>query len=340
MKRSHLIICLLLLALLLMAVPVTAGITKISPAAGYTGKTTTVTITGSNLTTDGDVWLEMSGEDDIDAYDIVSWTNTSIVCKFRIPSDTKTGNWNLVVRDEDDLETDERFTILNSITLTSISPTSARMDDDEVDFTIIGTGLKYIDDVILYNNDYDNISAVDVVLISSTKLEGTFDLTDTDEDTYDVCVVDDYGTEECDLSFEITTDEVGSIEISSSPAGASIYVDGSYIGTTPDTAEDLEEGSYKVVLRKSGYNDWGKIVKVTAGDTSTVDADLDVIRTTAPTAVPTTVPTTVRTTVKKSTLTVPTTWPSATPTPASPVDPVVIIGAVGLGLGFVVLRKP
>jgi len=64
--------------------------------------------------------------------------------------------------------------------------------------------------------------------------------------------------------------------------------------------DDLAEGSYKVVLKKSGYSDWGKIVKVTEGDTTTVDADLDAL-TAAPTAAPTTAPTTVKT-VAKSTL--------------------------------------
>jgi hypothetical protein len=336
MKRFAFIVYLILL-LLIMVVPVTAGITKISPEVGYTGRTSTVTITGTNFTPARVVVMLTNGDDDITA-SVGDFSNTSIKCTFTISKTRATGDWDLIVTNNDGWEQKKSngFTIRKPMTLTSISPTHAQANNDSVDFTLVGTYLSDVEDVFLYNNDYDNITATDVVGISATRVEGTFDLTDTDEDTYDVCVVDDFGTEECDLSFEITTDEVGSIDISSSPAGASIYVDGSYIGTTPDTADDLDEGSYKVVLRKSGYNDWGKIVKVKAGETTTVDADLDVM-TTAPTAVPTTVPTTVRTTVKKSTMSVPTTWPSATPTQASPVVPAVTVGTICLA--FIALRK-
>jgi hypothetical protein len=37
---------------------------------------------------------------------------------------------------------------------------------------------------------------------------------------------------------------------------------------------------------------------------------------------------------------VPTTWPtSASPTAASPVDPALVIGAAGMGIGLVVIRR-
>ena len=329
--------------LLILAVPVTAAetpiISSISPSVGETGDTTTVTITGQNFgSVANEVWLQKSGQSDIDVYSISSWTNTSIVCRFKISSSAKTGAWDLVVMNNDDVKGVESngFTIREPMTLTSINPTHGQVDDDEVDFIILGTGLSDVDDVILYNNDYDNITAVDVVVISSIRVEGTFDLSDTDEDSYDVCVVDESGFEECDLSFEITTDEVGSIDISSSPSGASIYVDGTLEGTTPEIITDLVEGSYKIVLKKAGYDEWGKIVRVTAGDTSIVDADLDAV-TTAPTAAPTSRPTTVKTTAK-STLKVPTAWPSDTPaTAASPLDPALIAGTVCLA--FIALRK-
>jgi hypothetical protein len=46
----------------------------------------------------------------------------------------------------------------------------------------------------------------------------------------------------------------------------------------------------------------------------------------------------VRTTVKSS-MKVPTPWPSATPTPASPIDPAIVVGALGAGLCFAMTRK-
>ena len=118
MKHSIVPLFLTGMVLLLMAaVPVSADlltISDISPAVGYTGETVTVTITGTNFTTtDGDVMLDMSGEDEIDASKISSWSDTTIVCKFKIPSNTETGDWTLIVTRHDDEETeaDEEFTI-------------------------------------------------------------------------------------------------------------------------------------------------------------------------------------------------------------------------------------
>ncbi len=335
MKRSHIKTCLLSLALLLiLAVPVSAvSISDISPDVGTAGSSVKVTITGTNFSsTDGYVWLEMSGKNDIEST-ITSWTEEKIVARFAIPSATKTGAWDLVVKayDSPQFVQKKAFTITYPMALTSISPKTGQVDDDEVDFTILGTGLSDVTDVYLYNTDYDKIEATDVVVMSSTKVEGTFDLTDAAKDTYDVCVVDSLDAEECDLSFRIAKTAYGSIDFSSSPSGASIYVDGTYEGTTPDTVDDLEEGSYKVVLRKSGYDDWGKVVKVIVGDTTEVDAVLTAL-TAAPTAtaVRTTTPATVRTTVR-STLQVPTTWASSsTPAQESPADAAIIVGTVCL----------
>lgn len=204
------------------------------------------------------------------------------------------------------------FTILDEITLTSISPASARTNDDSVDLSLAGSGLFDIRHAFLPNDDYENVTADDVDIASSKKITKTFDLSGTDEDTYDVCAEDSYGTVVCDFSFEITTGEVGSLEISSNPSGAVIYVDGTLAGTTPDTVEDPIEGSHKVVLKKSGYLDWGKIVKVGAGETTEVDADLTAVSpvptpvlTTITEPVPATVPATSRTPVK-STIEIPT----------------------------------
>lgn len=336
--------------LLILAAPVLAessAITGISPAVGYTGSTTTVTITGTNFNESSvKVRLMMDDESNITA-SVTYHTSTEIECKFTISSSRATGDWDLVVINEDGSEVveSEGFSIRDSMALTSISPTSAQANNDSVDFTLEGSGLSDVSDVYLYNEYDDNITAT-LDDVNSDEITGTFDLTDAAEDTYDVCIVDSTGTEECDLSFDVTTDAVGSIDVSSSPSGASIYVDSSYRGTTPDTVDDLIEGSHNVVLKMTGYNDWGKFVTVTEGDTSTVDADLVVITTiptTVPTPAPTTPPTTVPTKVKTtraSTTAVLTTWPEETPTEESPVDPALVIGAVGIGLGLVVFRRP
>jgi len=342
-------LCAVAILLMFVAVPVTAGlltVSSISPAVGYTnGKSVTVTITGTNFSSaEGDVWLELSGEDDLEAK-IVSWTDTTIVGKIRISTAEETGDWAVVVAQADG-ETEGKktgaFTIVDKISLTSITPASGPANDDDVDFTLTGTGLGDIEEVYLYNNDYDeNITAEDVDALSAVKVKGTFDLEDMDEDTYDVCVVDTYGTIECGLSFKITSGEVGSIEVSSSPSGATILIDGSARGTTPDIIEDILEGSHRVILQKSGYEDWGKMVTVEADETVEVDANLvavTTVATTVPTPVPTTEKTppstTERTAEKTTVLTTP-----ATTTKASPLDPMTVLGAACLGIGFVVLRR-
>ncbi|MDD4137162.1 MAG: PEGA domain-containing protein [Methanoregula sp.] len=346
MKLSHQFSCLILFTLLLIvAVPVsaeTSTITKISPAVGYTGSTATVTVTGTfENTTPSEVRLMMNGKTNITSYTLTSATNTTIVARITISSSASTGTWSLVVYNEDYSESSNHksFTIKAPMTLTSISPVSARANNDSVDVTIVGTGLSDVTDIYLRNEDYKNITASNVYTASATKLTGTFDLTDKDEDTYDVCVLDSFGGVECDLSFKIITDAVGSLDVSSSPSGAQIYVDAAYMGTTPDTIDELDIGTHKMILKKTGYVDYAKSIKITEGDTTTVDADLNVI-TTAPTTVTTTVRTTAPTTVKttrKSTITTPTPWPSATATPASPVGTLAIIGTICLA--FIVLRK-
>jgi hypothetical protein len=349
MKHSFLTLFLTAMILLLIsAVPVSAEsstITSISPAVGYTGSSTSVTITGTNFN-ESSVKVKLMMEDETNITStITSFTSTEIVCKFTISSSRTTGAWDLVVINEDESEVvdTEAFTIRDPMTLSSISPTYAQTNNDSVDFDLEGTGLSDVSDVYLYNEDYDNITA-SIDDIDSDEITGTFDLTDADEATYDVCVMDSFGTAECDLSFEVTTDSVGSLDISSTPTGASIYVDSEYMGTTPDTLEDLNEGSHKLVLVKAGYSDWGKIVKVVSGSSTTVDADLSAItvatteRTTVATPVPAVAtPVPVKTIVRTTTVKVPTPWPTSTTatttaTPASPLEGAVVLGAIGIGI--------
>jgi hypothetical protein len=348
MRPSFLLIILTgMILLLLTTAPASAEsstITSVSPAVGYTGGSTTVTITGTNFNTSSvNVRLMMDGESNISAT-ITSLTSTTIVCKFTLSSSREKGDWDLVVVNEDDSEVvrSGAFTIRSPMKLTSITPETARTNDDDVEFTLDGTGLSDVTDVYLYKKSYDNISA-DIDDVDSTGVTGTFDLTDAEEETWKVCVMDSFDTRRCDLSFEITTDELGTIDVSSSPSGASLYVDSEYMGTTPYTVDDLSTGSHKVSLVKAGYDDWGKLVKVTEGDTTVIDATLDPIAiatataTPEPTPVPTTVPTAAATRI--STITVPTSWPTSTATTAqaSPSGIPVLLGAVGLVL--LVARK-
>lgn len=58
---------------------------------------------------------------------------------------------------------------------------------------------------------------------------------------------------------------VGALRITSSPAGAMISLVGRGAGLTPKIIRDLDEGTYQIVLRKKGYQDYSASVRVISG---------------------------------------------------------------------------
>jgi hypothetical protein len=71
---------------------------------------------------------------------------------------------------------------------------------------------------------------------------------------------------------------VGSIEVSSVPAGSSLYLDGHYMGLTPSgdyfDLSSLVPGSHTVLLRHTNYQDYSQTVYVGGGKVVTVNAVL------------------------------------------------------------------
>ena len=226
------------------------------------------------------------------------------------------------------------FTILSTITLTSVTPVYAQTNNDSVKVTVVGNGLTDIQSLYLYNSEYDNITA-DIDDTTATKVIGTFDLTDATIDSYDICVEDSYGGIKCGLDFDIVTDEVGSIDVESNPSGAKVYLDSDYAGTTPLTIEDASLGSHKITISKTGYVDYIKWVTVKVDSTSSVSADLDAVATAVTTGAPTVA--TTKTPLKVTTVKVPTSWPTPATTQTS-LDATLVLGAIGLGV-LVLYRK-
>jgi PKD repeat protein len=66
----------------------------------------------------------------------------------------------------------------------------------------------------------------------------------------------------------------GSLSVSSTPSGASVYIDTVYQGTTPVTIPQLAPGSHTVQLTLTGYTDYSGRVTVTAGPTSHLNIPL------------------------------------------------------------------
>ena len=128
----------------------------------------------------------------------------------------------------------------------------------------------------------------------------------------------------------------GSIVLESDPSNADVYLNTEFKGKPPITI-NISRGTYRLVIQKTGYQDWSNRISVTAGARTDVYALLsaDVTETTIVTTIPKT--TVMKTTITKKTTENPiTSWPTDTPK-ESPVEIMVILGAIGIG--FIVLRK-
>jgi len=70
----------------------------------------------------------------------------------------------------------------------------------------------------------------------------------------------------------------GDLDVSSTPSGASVYLNGAYQGETrasgPLYITGLSPGAYSVVLKKSGYNDYSTTANIVAGTTAQISAAL------------------------------------------------------------------
>ncbi|MDD1714141.1 MAG: PEGA domain-containing protein [Methanoregulaceae archaeon] len=79
-----------------------------------------------------------------------------------------------------------------------------------------------------------------------------------------------------EIQIQSSREPAGSIEVSSDPAGARVFLDDTDTGSdTPCTLDDLPEGSYTLTVRKDGYLDPGEqMVEVVAGKKAPVRFEL------------------------------------------------------------------
>jgi len=71
----------------------------------------------------------------------------------------------------------------------------------------------------------------------------------------------------------------GSMSVTSDPPGATWYLDGAYVGTTPDEMKRLDEGRYTVEIKKDGYKDYSDTVTLRAGETNRIYVKLAAVDT-------------------------------------------------------------
>ena len=66
----------------------------------------------------------------------------------------------------------------------------------------------------------------------------------------------------------------GKLSISSAPDGADIEVDGSFVGNAPSDVQ-LPDGYHTVTVKKAGFRDWERTLKVTGGSNVHLNAELE-----------------------------------------------------------------
>jgi len=64
------------------------------------------------------------------------------------------------------------------------------------------------------------------------------------------------------------------LQIDSTPPGADIEVDGSFVGNTPSDVQ-VTEGDHTVVVKKSGFKNWERKLKSSAGSSVHIGAELE-----------------------------------------------------------------
>lgn len=64
------------------------------------------------------------------------------------------------------------------------------------------------------------------------------------------------------------------LSVASTPDGADIEVDGSFVGNTPSDVE-VQEGDHTITVKKTGFKDWERKLKVSAGSSVHLSAILE-----------------------------------------------------------------
>jgi len=63
----------------------------------------------------------------------------------------------------------------------------------------------------------------------------------------------------------ISGQEKGTLQFSSSPSGAQVYLDSQYQGSTPSTITNVEPGNHTLEFRYPGYQSWSTAILVSSG---------------------------------------------------------------------------
>jgi hypothetical protein len=65
-------------------------------------------------------------------------------------------------------------------------------------------------------------------------------------------------------SVDQTSQPPAKVSVASEPAGADVFVDGSFVGSTPSLLP-LPPGSYKIEVKAAGFKSWSREIKTLPG---------------------------------------------------------------------------
>jgi hypothetical protein len=66
----------------------------------------------------------------------------------------------------------------------------------------------------------------------------------------------------------------GKLSVASTPEGADIEIDGNFVGNTPSDVQ-VTEGDHSVTVKKTGFNNWERKLKVSSGSSVRLSAELE-----------------------------------------------------------------
>ncbi|HUB01412.1 MAG TPA: PEGA domain-containing protein [Terriglobales bacterium] len=75
-------------------------------------------------------------------------------------------------------------------------------------------------------------------------------------------------------STEVASAASAKLQVDSSPPGADIEIDGSFVGNTPSDVQ-VAEGEHTVVVKKAGFKDWERKLRVSLGSAIHLTAELE-----------------------------------------------------------------
>lgn len=174
----------------------TPTITSITPSTGEQNSSVQITnLTGTNFASGATVVLNRAGYTNITATNISLVSSTRLTCTFNL-NGVAAGTWNVGV-----INPSGKSALLNNAftvtyptpTIISITPNSGTKNSSVRITNLVGTHFQNGVSIVLNRTGYANVTATDVSLISSSRLNGTFNLNNVAVGTWNVGVINPSG---------------------------------------------------------------------------------------------------------------------------------------------------